>query len=448
MVTAKDASDKIVTAYTGTVHFASTDPGAQVPPDYTFVTGEGSHIFTVTFLTAGNQTITVSDAAASSISGSATADVVTVTGFAAISSGYVSSCGLTTSGIAYCWGSNDLGRLGDGTTQDNAVPVAVTGGLRFSALRTGSVQACGLATDGAAYCWGSNIFSTLGTGTTSAPQTCYSSDWADEGAGYQQCSPSPLPVTGGLHFVALSDGGSSAICGLTSNGEAYCWGYGRDGELGDGTMTSSPTPLLVSGGLHFASVSTSGYHSCGLTTAGVAYCWGYNDNGELGDASTVSHIVPKPVASNLRFAALSSGADHSCALTMDGTAYCWGVNSSGQLGAGAMTYSNSPVPVSGGLRFTSLSTDTNHTCGLTTSGEAYCWGQNFDGQLGDGTTTNHDFPVRVLGGLRFVALSAGHRHTCGMTTEVTYCWGANDYWQFGDGTSTSTVVPVKAAAKP
>ena len=467
MLTVKDASGNIATGYTGTLHFASTDPAAKLPPNYTFVgADQGSRIFTVTFGTAGNQTITANDAA-SSINVGGTVSVVSVSGFAAINAGVVSSCGLTTSGVAYCWGTNDLGRLGDGSTQDKLVPVPVSGGLRFTTLMTASVQTCGLTTGGAAYCWGSNLFAALGSGTTTAPQMCYSADWADEGVGNQPCSPSPLPVAGGVRFVALSAGGSGATCGLTSDGVAYCWGYDADGELGSGTRTGcyspsdavallpgttnwpcSPTPVPVSGGLAFASLSASGFHTCGLTTGGAVYCWGSNYYGELGSRSTTNQNVPVKVPAVMRFVAISSGSYHTCALTTDGRAYCWGWNNNGQLGDGTTMDSNLPVPVAGGLRFITLSTMSWHTCGLTTSGEAYCWGQNFDGQLGDGTTTNRNVPVPVLGGLRFVALSAGHRHTCGVTTDGTYCWGANDYGQFGDGTTTSSNTPVKATGPP
>jgi alpha-tubulin suppressor-like RCC1 family protein len=448
VVTVTDASGNVVTDYSGTLHFASTDSVALLPPNYAFVAGDGgSHAFTVVFRTAGRQAMTVTDAAATSIAGDGTVTVVMLGGFATISAGVVSSCGLTASAIAFCWGTNDLGRLGDGTTQDNAAPVPVSGGLHFSTLRTGSLQTCGLTTDGEAYCWGSNLFDALGTGTTGAPQSCYSADWADEGVGNQPCSPSPLPVSGGLRFVALSSGASTTTCGLTANAAAYCWGYNRDGEFGSGTTENSPSPVPVSGGLQFASLSSGGYHSCGVTVGGSAYCWGNNYYGQLGDGATTNRTVPGPVSGALHFAAISTGAYHSCGLTIDGTTYCWGWNNFGQLGSTTSDI-GVPVPVSGGPRFTMLSTASWHTCALAMSGEAYCWGENSDGQLGDGTTTNRYVPVLVLGGLRFVALSAGHRHTCGVTTDGTYCWGANDYWQFGDGTATSSNVPVKVGGPP
>jgi alpha-tubulin suppressor-like RCC1 family protein len=466
-VNARSASGADVTDYTGIVHFSSSDPLAQLPPDYTFVAADrGTHIVTTTFESAGNQTLTITDARRSSIRGGATVDVVTVNGFAAINAGVASGCGLTASGNAYCWGANDLGRLGDGTTQDHVAPVAVSGGQRFSVLRTASLQICGLATDGAAYCWGSNLFGALGSGKTSATQMCFSADWAEEGVGSQPCSPSPTPVSGGLRFVALSSGLTTSTCGLTPDGSAYCWGYNRDYELGSGTPTPcyssadsaafipvspnqpcSTVPVPVSGALHFAAISSGGYHTCGLTTGAEAYCWGYNQYGELGDGGTTNHQVPVRVSSAPRFIAINTGSYHSCGLTIDGLAYCWGLNSLGQLGSGTTMDSSVPVLVSGGLRFTTVTTGSWHSCGLTRTGEAYCWGGN-GGALGDGTAANSDVPVLVSGGLRFLSLSAGGQNTCGVTVDGTYCWGANDYGQFGDGTTTSSSIPVKAAIRP
>jgi alpha-tubulin suppressor-like RCC1 family protein len=76
------------------------------------------------------------------------------------------TCGVITSGAAYCWGANPFGQLGTGSTTPSTVPVAVAGGLAFSALSASGLHTCGLATDGVAYCWGNNTNGQLGIGTT------------------------------------------------------------------------------------------------------------------------------------------------------------------------------------------------------------------------------------------------------------------------------------------
>jgi alpha-tubulin suppressor-like RCC1 family protein len=339
-----------------------------------------------------------------------------------INSGGYHTCGLTSTGAAYCWGRNDYGQLGDGTTTNRTSPVPVAGGLTFQALAAGGYHTCGLTASGAAYCWGSNQYGQLGDGM----QT-------DRG--------SPVAVAGGLTFQALS-AGDYHTCGLTASGAAYCWGNNSVGQLGDGTTNSRSRPVAVAGGLTLRALSAGSDHTCGLTASGAAYCWGYNSYGQLGDGSTTNRTSPVAVAGGLTFQALSAGDYHTCGLTSTGAAYCWGNNAYGQLGDGTTTSRSSPVAVAGGLTLRALSAGSAHTCGLTASGAAYCWGLNGDGQLGDGTTTSRSSPVAVAGGLTFQALSARF-HTCGLTPSgAAYCWGNNAYGQLGDGTTSNRTTPV------
>jgi len=89
--------------------------------------------------------------------------------FASISAGYLFACGVTTPGAAYCWGRNYYGEGGNGTaTLYSATPVPVAGGLAFATISAGYSSACGLTTVGTAYCWGANDHGELGNGTTTS----------------------------------------------------------------------------------------------------------------------------------------------------------------------------------------------------------------------------------------------------------------------------------------
>ncbi len=348
---------------------------------------------------------------------------------AAIAAGYTHTCGLASTGAAYCWGANG-GALGDGSYVNSSIPVAVSGGLSFSALAAGGGFTCGLTSAGTAYCWGNNTSGQLGT---YPPK--------DNGG-----IPTAVLVSGGLSFSALG-AGAAHTCGLTSAGAAYCWGLDLFGELGSSPLTGnfSSTPQAVSGGWSFVALTAGVYHTCGLTSLGAAYCWGDNETSQLGNGSTgfSTDTTPVAVSGGLTFSALAAGSWHTCGLAGSGAAYCWGSNYGGQLGTGSATDSSIPVAVSGGLTFSAVAARGDHTCGLTSAGMAYCWGVNNSGQLGDGSITNSSTPVAVSGGLTFSTLTAGAGHTCGLTsTKTTYCWGDNQYGQLGNGSTTNSSVPV------
>jgi alpha-tubulin suppressor-like RCC1 family protein len=372
----------------------------------------------------------------------------------AIAAGLQHTCGLTNTGAAYCWGFNDSGQLGTGSsTQPSiALPVPVTGGHSFSVLTAGMAHTCGITTDGAAYCWGNNDFGQLGGGDTTSTHP----------------SSVPVAVLRGHTFAGISAGGTHT-CGVTTSGAAYCWGNDGAGNLGAGpgagtgdpSFAESRAPVAVAGGHTFSDVSASGIsypagHSCGLTTNGTAYCWGGNDWGELGNGSageSESSNVPVRVP-GLSFSSVTAGLAHTCGLGTDGVAYCWGANSRGELGDGTTTHRSTPVAVSGSQSFSTLAPSRSglHNCGLINSGAAFCWGWNSHGQLGTGgeedPSAQSTTPVAVSGGLSFTSLALGTYHTCGMTNEGAYCWGRNDFGQLGNGSRTSSTVPVKVAGLP
>lgn len=303
---------------------------------------------------------------------------------AMVSTGNYSTCWLTTSGAAYCDGLNGL----IGHINDRTAPAPVRGGLRFSLVSVGKDHACGLSTSGEAYCWGSNFELQLGNTTVASR---YGGSGPNESA-------APVSVQGGLRFVTLS-AGEAHTCAITSGGAAYCWGAGYSGQLGNGATESSAKPVAVSGGLSFASITASAASlgnsfTCGLTTSGDAYCWGVGEGYQLGNAQTQRSSVPVAVAGGLKFTVLSAGSEQVCGITTSGAAYCWGSGGWGNLGTGATKDALTPVPVVGAMKFASISSGRLFTCGVTTSGSLYCWGSNGYGELGGATTTrNSPIPV-------------------------------------------------------
>jgi alpha-tubulin suppressor-like RCC1 family protein len=178
-------------------------------------------------------------------------------------------------------------------------------------------------------------------------------------------------------------------------GGVRCWGQNVFGQVGDGTMTDSPTPPTADAVTGVAAISAGTSHTCVVTTGGGVRCWGRNIDGELGDGTVVSVSTP-PGADVLTGAkAVAAGLNFTCALTLSGGVRCWGYNSNGQLGDDTEINVDRlrppPADVLGGAA--ALAVGAGHTCALMTGGGIRCWGANMDGQLGnDKAPTDSMFP--------------------------------------------------------
>src|SRR6266404_8115973 len=203
-----------------------------------------------------------------------------------------------------------------------ALTAAASTPLVFRQVSAGGLHTCGVTSDDLAYCWGYNNYGQLGVGTTDGPELCLSLG----------CSTRPVAVLGGLRFRQVS-AGEDHTCGITTDYRAYCWGL-NGGSLGDGTMLSRSTPVPVAGQLSFRQVSAGDVHTCAVATDNRAYCWGYNGSGQLGNGtqSFDPPLTPVAVVGQLQFRQVSPGGEHTCAVTTDDRAFCWGSNRYGQLG--------------------------------------------------------------------------------------------------------------------
>lgn len=185
------------------------------------------------------------------------------------------TCALTAANVAYCWGDNSHGQLGNSVHFHTMTPTRVSGTRTFNQMAAGQNHTCGVS-GGKAYCWGTNFSGELGDGTTTERDV-------------------PTLVVGGLTFKA-----TNALCGITTSNQAYCWGYNSDGQVGDGTFgyrNYRTVPKKVAGGFTFVELSGSAttVHNCAITPEHRAYCWGNNSFGELGIGTTKDSPKPVPV---------------------------------------------------------------------------------------------------------------------------------------------------------
>lgn len=299
-------------------------------------------------------------------------------GVTAVSAGDGFACAII-NGSAKCWGKNDLGQLGNGSNAVSSTPVQVTGlASGVTAISAGYGHTCAVVS-GAAKCWGSqaSFFGALGNGVDAKADGNYDD------------SNVPVQVSGLTSGVTAISANQTNSCAIQS-GAAKCWGSQFWGQLGNGVdssgggISSSPTPVSVTGIASGAAALSGGYeYTCALVS-GAASCWGHNDNGQLGTSSFASATTP-----------------------------------------------TNPTDLTAGME--DIDAATSHTCAVV-SGAAKCWGKNYRGQLGDGTQDHHYEPEDVSSLASGVTdISAGHSHTCAIVSGFIWCWGSDWYGAIGDG---------------
>jgi alpha-tubulin suppressor-like RCC1 family protein len=352
---------------------------------------------------------------------------------ATIAVGDTFTCATDTVGAAYCWGSNSSKQLGVDSATQSSVPVAVDTsaalkGKFMISVSAGYGSACALDADGLAYCWGSATQGVLGNGTTT-----------------DTSAPIPVTTASALKDKALQQisVGRAGVCALDTAGVAYCWSSNTFGQAGTGNTTSALTPTLVKTSETFASIAVGAGTVCAATPAGALYCWGDNSAGQFSTGSTAAAVSSPTRAgtsgtvANKTIVSISVGQATACFIAGDGTASCSGNSAQGALGASpTVTSTTSAVAVAAitdTVLFSKTSNTNNNGCGISQQGNAYCWGVGTNGALGTGTTTttHMNTPVKtdgVLKGRTVTDISVGggtSATACAIADGDLFCWGSN-----------------------
>jgi alpha-tubulin suppressor-like RCC1 family protein len=284
------------------------------------------------------------------------------------------------------WGDNTFGQLGDGTFDGSVTPVAVKlpPGVKVVAVRCGGTHSLALTSTGQVLAWGLNEFGELGDGNLKASDV-----------------PVRVRLPAGTKVKAIS-GGTLFSLALTTTGKVLAWGYNPDGQLGDGTTKNSDIPVTVKlpAGVKMTGVAAGGWTSLALVSGGTKIlAWGFGRNGELGDGHTTSSTLPVRVKLPQGVTVKSlAGGGPNLALTTTGQVLAWGGNSEGALGDGTTTNSDIPVRVKlpAGMTARSVAAGAGTGMALTTTGRVLAWGSNNYGQLGiDSNITDILTPERV-----------------------------------------------------
>jgi len=397
----------------------------------------------------------------------------------AISSGRTHTCAILDDATVSCWGWNDKGQLGDGTTADRNTPTqtsslgtntnprtAVLSERDFDAdgilnifdihpytnrpgfqegsvytsttLSSGGSHTCAVLDNGAVSCWGDATYGQLGYGGTG-----------------DKATPRLTSSLGtGRTAVEIGSGGVHT-CAILDNGAVSCWGMGTYGQLGNGGTNDKSNPTMTSSlgaGKTAISISSGVFRTCVILDSGDVSCWGLGNRGALGNGGTADKTTPTLTSSlgTGRIAiAISTGGVHTCALLDNGSVSCWGRGAFGSLGNGDIGDRYTPTLTNGfGTDRTAvaISSARAHTCAILDIGSVSCWGEGSMGQIGNGAAFDVNTPTLTssLGvGRTAIAISSGSDHTCAILDngEVS-CWGNNDFGQLGNGgTSESNPTP-------
>ena len=348
------------------------------------------------------------------------------------------------------WGNNPSGQLGDGTTLTRYVPVPVAAGVLAGKtvirIAAGQSRGVALASDGTLAQWG--VVTTSGSSTVN------------------QLTPVAVDTSGvlaGKTILAIASGGSHSLA-LCTDGTLAAWGANGSGQLGDGTTTSRPQPVLVDrsgilAGKMIVSLACGSLHSLALCADGTLAGWGSNNIYQLGDGTSTARLSPVVIGKNGVLAGksivgIAAGSKHSLAWCADGALAAWGDNESAKLGDGTITSRSAAVWVnrSGAMAnkpVVSAIGGESHSVALCAEGTIAAWGAETGGRLGNGVDGSSYSPNpamvktdTALSGETVVGLGGGSYHSMALCADGSLAgWGYNSYGQLGIGSTSNALSP-------
>lgn len=354
-------------------------------------------------------------------------------GVVQISAGVTHTCAVRQGHNVYCWGSNDWGELGLGSTTDQFVPALVSSasGASQIATSTRSGNTCARFLDGSVRCWGRNNFGQVGDGTTMTNVLV------------------PTAVSG-ISSATQVEVGLEFACATLQDGTVRCWGNNSvEGRLNEPTVSASPTPLVVPRVTGAQQLTLGSLHACVRSQDSEVRCWGAGSAGQLG-TNSLSPLRVEGLFSAQQVAAtrqVAAGSGSTCALRADGTVACWGSVLGFQVQPTLPTRSDVPTTVPSLSSVVELVIFGNQSFGATacarlSDATVRCWGSGANGELGDGLRRHSLTPVAVSNLTGVSKLSKGPgRHVCAMQAQGLRCWGDNATGQLCNGSTTLVAQP-------
>lgn len=335
------------------------------------------------------------------------------------------TCATRTDGTLWCWGNNNQGQLGIGSTNSRHNPTRVGTDDDWSSVSAGYWNTCAIRTDGSIWCWGT--------------------DWgAPTGGEWPPPSNlSPTRVGTQNNWTSIS-AGAVHNCATDNSNALWCWGRNNDGQIQLNGSGQYPSPYQL-GDFGHAPIDINGNHSCGIDNASNFYCSGSNSHGQLGNGEEGQFNSDTHLDETGAWQTLSAGIENTCAIQINGSLWCWGRAENGITGPGS---TNQTTPIQLGdstLDWEKISVNRNHACAIRSDASLWCWGRNEIGEVSfnDIDGSNITAP-RKYGSDTWETISVGFRYTCAINTDgELWCWGLNSNGQLGDGTTTDRSDPVQ-----
>jgi cysteine-rich repeat protein len=374
------------------------------------------------------------------------------------------SCAVGANGSVRCWGYNGHGALGLGDTVDRGSAVNQMGASlpavqidsnhKAQTVAVGQSFSCALLEGGSVKCWGHNEDGELGQGT---------SDDRGDDAGEMGDNLKAVDL-GPSHTARAIGAGNFHACALLDDNTVKCWGYNAYGQLGLGHTHSigdqpgelgAALPAVPLGSNRFAKAIALGrFHTCALLDDASVKCWGSNESGELGNDDTHNlgdqvdelgdNLKPVDLGAGHGAHAITAGDSFTCALLDDATVKCWGDNSYGELGLGDLTargLPTGPLELGTGRSAQSIAAGAHAVCAILDDNTVKCWGE---GPLGVGDSYTYGDEAKEMGDYLPVVdlgqnahatqITVGQSYMCAfLNSGVIKCWGLNGEGELGLG---------------
>lgn len=348
-----------------------------------------------------------------------------------VNSGGVYTIGIKSDNTLWAWGWNIDGELGDGTNNDQNIPIKINDNTLFEFISTGNSHTQAIKFDGTLWAWGYNYTGQLGDNTN-----------------FNRNVPTQI---GNDDVWNLVSAGMSYTLAIKNDGTLWAWGN-NSGNFGDGLSgnygNDNYSPRQIGNDVNWLSVSTGRDFSIALKKDGTIWSCGQNYYGQLGNGTNSFNSSTDfnwtQMGNSNNWKTISTGDYFTIGLKNDGTLWAWGDNSSGQLGNSSNDNSYSPIQIGNDNNWQVISTGYSHTLAIKTNGTLWAWGGNYHGQIGDGTNLDKILPFQIGSDTNWEKISTNLGHNMAIKTDGTlWGWGWNKYGQLGDGSEINKTIPTQ-----